>query len=89
MRDNRITFELFTDVVGVLHRHGFTRGDDVHAGRAAPRCSPATWPASTKAPRTTPTSTAPSAEPPSHHPNRPTRTTVTRSYSRRVTARPC
>ena len=34
MRDNRITFELFTDVLGVLHRHGFTRGDDIHAGRA-------------------------------------------------------
>ena len=35
MRDSRITFELFADVLGVLHRHGFTRGDDIHAGRAA------------------------------------------------------
>jgi hypothetical protein len=35
MRDNRITVELFTDVLDVLHRHGFTRGDDMHAGRAA------------------------------------------------------
>lgn len=34
MKDNRITFELFADVLGVLHRHGFTRGDDIHAGRA-------------------------------------------------------
>jgi hypothetical protein len=34
MRDSRITFELFTDVLGVLHRHGFSRGDDLHAGRA-------------------------------------------------------
>ena len=35
MTDNPITFELFADVLGVLHRHGFTRGDDIHAGRAA------------------------------------------------------
>ena len=35
MKDHRIGLDLFTDVVDVLHRHGFTRGDDKHAGRAA------------------------------------------------------
>ena len=34
MRDHRIGLDLFTDVLDVLHRHGFTRGDDLHAGRA-------------------------------------------------------
>ena len=34
MRDHRIGLDLFTDVLDVLHRHGFARGDDVHAGRA-------------------------------------------------------
>ncbi len=34
MKDHRIGLDLFTDVVDVLHRHGFTRGDDQHAGRA-------------------------------------------------------
>jgi hypothetical protein len=34
MTDHRISLDLFTDVVDVLHRHGFTRGDDKHAGRA-------------------------------------------------------
>ena len=33
MRDHRIGLDLFTDVLDVLHRHGFTRGDDQHAGR--------------------------------------------------------
>ena len=34
MRDHRIGPDLFTDILDVLHRHGFTRGDDLHAGRA-------------------------------------------------------
>jgi hypothetical protein len=34
MTDNRIGLDLFSDVLDVLHRHGFTRGDDLHAGRA-------------------------------------------------------
>ena len=34
MRDHRIGLGLFTDVLDVLHRHGFARGDDEHAGRA-------------------------------------------------------
>jgi hypothetical protein len=34
MTDHRMSLDLFTDVVDVLHRHGFTRGDDKHAGRA-------------------------------------------------------
>ncbi len=34
MRGHRIGPDLFTDVLDVLHRHGFARGDDQHAGRA-------------------------------------------------------
>ena len=34
MRNHRIGLDLFTDVLDVLHRHGFTRGHDQHAGRA-------------------------------------------------------
>jgi hypothetical protein len=34
MTDHRIGLDLFNDVLDVLHRHGFTRGDDQHAGRA-------------------------------------------------------
>ena len=34
MRDHRIGLDLFNDVLDVLHRHGFTRSDDEHAGRA-------------------------------------------------------
>jgi hypothetical protein len=34
MRDHRIGLDLFTDVLDVLDRHGFARGDDEHAGRA-------------------------------------------------------
>ena len=34
MKDQRIDQDLFTDVLDVLHRHGFTRGDDKHAGQA-------------------------------------------------------
>ena len=34
MRDHRIGLDLFTDVLDVLHRHGFTRGDIEHQGRA-------------------------------------------------------
>jgi hypothetical protein len=34
MRDHRIGLDLFTDVLNVLDRHGFARGDDEHAGRA-------------------------------------------------------
>jgi hypothetical protein len=34
MRDHRIGPDLFTDVLDVLNRHGFARGDDEHAGRA-------------------------------------------------------
>jgi hypothetical protein len=34
MRDRRIGLDLFNDVLDVLHRHGFARGDDEHAGRA-------------------------------------------------------
>jgi hypothetical protein len=34
MRDHRIGLDLFNDVLDVLDRHGFARGDDEHAGRA-------------------------------------------------------
>jgi hypothetical protein len=34
MTDHRIGLNLFTEVLDVLHRHGFARGDDQHAGRA-------------------------------------------------------
>jgi hypothetical protein len=34
MRDHRIGLDLYNDVLGVLHRHGFARSDDEHAGRA-------------------------------------------------------
>jgi hypothetical protein len=34
MTDHRIGLDLFSDVLDVLHRHGFTRGDDLHVGRA-------------------------------------------------------
>jgi hypothetical protein len=34
MRDHRIGLDLVTDVLDVLDRHGFPRGDDQHAGRA-------------------------------------------------------
>ena len=34
MTDHRIGLDLFTDVLDVLHRHGFARGDDEHQDRA-------------------------------------------------------
>jgi len=34
MRDHRIGLDLFTDVLDVLHRHGFARSDDQHTDRA-------------------------------------------------------
>jgi len=34
MTDHRIGLDLFTDVLDVLERHGFARGDDEHQGRA-------------------------------------------------------
>jgi hypothetical protein len=34
MSDHRIGLDLFNDVLAVLDRHGFARGDDEHAGRA-------------------------------------------------------
>jgi hypothetical protein len=34
MRDHRIGLNLYNDVLDVLERHGFARGDDQHAGRA-------------------------------------------------------
>ncbi len=34
MSDHRIGLDLFTDVLDVLHRHGFARSDDQHVGRA-------------------------------------------------------
>jgi hypothetical protein len=34
MTGHRIGLDLFSDVLDVLHRHGFARGDDLHAGRA-------------------------------------------------------
>ena len=34
MRDHRIGLNLYNDVLDVLHRHGFARGDDQHAVRA-------------------------------------------------------
>jgi hypothetical protein len=34
MTDRRIGLDLFNDVLDVLHRHGFARGHDEHAGRA-------------------------------------------------------
>ena len=34
MRDHRMGLNLITDVLDVLDRHGYARGDDEHAGRA-------------------------------------------------------
>ena len=34
MTDNRMRLRLITDVLDVLHRHGYARGDNEHAGRA-------------------------------------------------------
>ena len=34
MTDHRTSMSLITDILGVLDRHGYTRGDDEHAGRA-------------------------------------------------------
>jgi hypothetical protein len=34
MKDHRMGVRLITDVLDVLERHGYTRGDDEHAGRA-------------------------------------------------------
>jgi hypothetical protein len=34
MTDHRIGLDLFIDVLDVLERHGFARGDDEHQGRA-------------------------------------------------------
>jgi len=34
MRDHRMGLNLMTDVLDVLGRHGYARGDDEHAGRA-------------------------------------------------------
>jgi hypothetical protein len=34
MRDDRMNLELITDILGVLDRHGFARGDNEHVGRA-------------------------------------------------------
>ena len=34
MRDHRMGVRLITEVLDVLDRHGYTRGDDEHAGRA-------------------------------------------------------
>ena len=34
MTDHRIGLDLSNDVLDVLHRHGFSRSDDLHAGRA-------------------------------------------------------
>ncbi|MGO9195379.1 MAG: hypothetical protein ACLP8X_43995 [Streptosporangiaceae bacterium] len=34
MRDHRVGLALITDVLDVLDRHGYARGDDEHAGRA-------------------------------------------------------
>ena len=34
MTDHRIGPDLFNDVLDVLDRHGFARGDDEHTGRA-------------------------------------------------------
>jgi len=34
MTDHRIGLDLFLDVLDVLERHGFARGDDEHQGRA-------------------------------------------------------
>jgi hypothetical protein len=34
MRDHRIGLDLVIDVLDVLERHGFARGDDEHTGRA-------------------------------------------------------
>ena len=34
MTDHRIGLDLFTDILDVLHRHGFARGDIEHQGRA-------------------------------------------------------
>ena len=32
--DHRITFDFIADILDVLDRHGYVRGDDQHAGRA-------------------------------------------------------
>ena len=34
MTDHRTSLSLITEIFGVLDRHGYTRGDDEHAGRA-------------------------------------------------------
>jgi hypothetical protein len=34
MTGHRTGLDLFSDVLDVLHRHGFAQGDDLHAGRA-------------------------------------------------------
>ena len=34
MTDNRTSLGLITDILGVLDRHGYSRGDDEHAGWA-------------------------------------------------------
>ncbi len=34
MKDHRIGLDLFTDVLDVLHRHGFAHSDDEHTDRA-------------------------------------------------------
>ena len=69
MTDHRIGLDLFTDVLDVLHRHGFARGDDEHA--AGPSSSSATWPTSTKAPRTTQSGPPSTRHPPRRAPEPP------------------
>ena len=34
MTDHRMNLDLITDMFGLLHRHGYTRGDNEHTGRA-------------------------------------------------------
>ena len=81
MSDHRIGLDLFNDVLDVLDRHGFARGDDEHAGRAI--FSSGTWPVFTRARRTI-RSVPPSTRlrPRRRHLSRPARTVVTRSPSR-------
>ena len=81
MTDHQIGLDLCTDVLDVLHRHGFTRGDDEHAGRAIFLISDlARIYEGSRSIRSGPLSTR--HLPGRWHLSRPARTAVTRSSSR-------
>ena len=81
MRDHRIGLDLFTDVLDVLHRHGFARGDDQHTDRAIFLISDlARIYEGTQDHPSGPLSTRRRSR--RQHPSRPARTAETRSPSR-------